>query len=112
MGESRFDCGGVSSTCVVGQRLHPMRDREQNGIHSLPALGQEVVGVHGSVHVLLVDADGHAHEHVLRALHYGPVDAQEVGSLQRLPVRGGEGAVGMAVEGRFRMQDMCRTRRV
>ncbi len=35
----------------------------------------------------LVDAHGHAHEHVLRPLHHLAVDAQQVGALQRLEAK-------------------------
>ena len=60
-----------------------------------PALGQQVVGLAGAVDVLLVDADGHAHQHVLWALHHLVVDAQQVGALQGLRPEGeGEGLRG------------------
>jgi hypothetical protein len=49
-----------------------------------PALGQEVVGAHGGVQVVHVDAYGDAHEHVLGALDDLAVDAQQVGALQGL----------------------------
>ena len=49
-----------------------------------PALGEEVVGLDGGVQVVLVDADGDAHQHVLGALHHLPVDLQQVRALQCL----------------------------
>ena len=43
-----------------------------------------MVRFHRPVQVGAVDADGHPHQHVLGPLDDGPVDAQQVGPLQRL----------------------------
>jgi hypothetical protein len=44
----------------------------------------EVVRLERALHVVLVDADGHAHEHVLRPLGDLAVQAQQVRALERL----------------------------
>ena len=54
-----------------------------------PALAEVVVGLDGSVDVVLVDADGDTHEHMLRALDNNVVDLEEVRAL-RESVRGKE----------------------
>ena len=48
---------------------------------------------------MLVDAHGHAHEHVLGPLHHPVVDAQQVGPLQRLRARRGAAHVLLRSEG-------------
>lgn len=53
---------------------------------------QQVVGLNCLVHVLHVDADGHAHQHVLGTLNHLAVQPQQVGALQGL--RGVVGGVG------------------
>jgi hypothetical protein len=45
-----------------------------------------VVRLHCSLQVVHVDAQRHAHQHVLRALHNLAVNAQQVRALQRLRV--------------------------
>ena len=57
---------------------------ERGGGVGEPALAHEVVGVDGGVDVLHMDADRHAHEHVLGALHDLAVHAEEVRALQGL----------------------------
>ena len=49
-----------------------------------PPLAHQVVGLDGGVNVLLVDAHGHAHQHVLGPLHHLAVEAQQVAALQGL----------------------------
>lgn len=45
---------------------------------------EQVVGLDSLVDVLQVDADGHAHQHVLGALHHLAMQAQQVRALQGL----------------------------
>ena len=49
-----------------------------------PALRQEVVGLDRAREVAAVDADRHAHQHVLRPLDDAAVDAEQVGALEGL----------------------------
>lgn len=49
-----------------------------------PAVRQQVVGFNGSIDIVFVDADRHAHQHLLGALHNLAVDAKQVGALQGL----------------------------
>ena len=66
--------------------LRPRRARVEEGGRGMgkPALAHELVRVERVFDVVLVDADGHAHEHVLRALHNDIVEAQQVRALQGL----------------------------
>ena len=49
-----------------------------------PALAHEVVGLDGTFDVMLVDANGNSHIHVLRALGYLTVQFEEIGLFQGL----------------------------
>ena len=42
---------------------------------------------HTCLDVVTVNAHGHTHEHVLRALHHLAVDTKQVGALQRLEAK-------------------------
>ncbi|MPC34506.1 hypothetical protein E2C01_027898 [Portunus trituberculatus] len=44
---------------------------------SEPLPRQQLIGLNGSINVLLVDANRHSHQHVLRPLHHLAVDLQE-----------------------------------
>jgi len=47
-------------------------------------LGHQVVRLDGRIDVFTVDADGHAHQHVLRTFNNFAVDLQQIAPLQRL----------------------------
>ena len=47
-----------------------------------PAFAESVVRLHHRIEVVLVNTDGHAHEHVLRALDDFVVDLEQVAALQ------------------------------
>ena len=49
-----------------------------------PALGHQVVGLDRTLDVILVDADGDAHQHLLRAFGHFAVELEQVGALERL----------------------------
>ena len=70
----------------AGRKLRLRRTGVEEGRRGVgePALAHQVVGLDGGLDVLLVDADGDAHQQVLRTLGDLAVDLQEVGFLQRL----------------------------
>jgi hypothetical protein len=49
-------------------------------------LRHEVVRLDGRVDILAVDADGNAHQHVLRTLHDFGVDLEQIRTLKRLMI--------------------------
>lgn len=51
------------------------------------ALRHEVVCFDGALNVLAVNADRHSHKHVLRALGDFTINAQEVGTFERLEAK-------------------------
>ena len=58
-------------------------EQRRRGVSEV-ALRHQVVGAKRAVDVLVVDAHGHAHEHVLGALGHLAVEAKQVGALERL----------------------------
>ena len=58
-----------------------------------------VVGLLDPLEVVVVDANGNAHDHVLRALHDLVVDPEEVAALEGLVPEVAVGVVALVVDG-------------
>ena len=80
-------------------RLEGARVEERRARVREVLLGHEVVRLDGGRDVRLVDADRHAHQHVLRPLDDLPVDLEQVGALQSLRGRPGSVSWGEAAGG-------------
>lgn len=54
---------------------------------SEPLLTHQMVGLEGGREVLLMNPDGHSHQHVLRSFNHLPVHPQKVSLLQSLEAK-------------------------
>ena len=85
----------------AGGELRPRRGRVEHGRGGVreELLRHHVVRLDGVVDVLAVDANGDAHEHVLRPLHHLPVDLEQVAPLERLEAEVLVGEVAVVDDG-------------
>ena len=65
-------------------RVRGARIEEGGRCVNEPPLTHQIVRIHSSINIFLVNAHRNAHEHVLRALDQLAIDAQQVGPLQSL----------------------------